>query len=72
MAHWKGLYPDAIHDVDYDSLVRAPEDVLTRALGFSGLDWQPDCLRFHELTNTVKTASYWQVRRLLYREASGR
>ncbi len=72
MAHWKGLYPDSIHDVDYDSLVRAPGDVLTRVLGFLALDWQPNCLRFHELPSTVKTASYWQVRRPLYREASGR
>jgi len=72
MAHWKKLYPDSIHDVDYDSLVVAPRDVLTQALEFLGLDWQPACLRFHELSNTVKTASYWQVRRPLYRDASGR
>lgn len=72
MEHWKSLYPGSIHDVDYDSLVLAPKDVLASALDFLGLEWWPGCLRFHELSNTVKTASYWQVRRPLYRDASGR
>lgn len=72
MAHWKSLYPDDIHDVDYDALVRAPREVLEPALGFVGLDWDPACLEFHRLGNTVQTASYWQVRQPLYRDASGR
>lgn len=72
MAHWKQLYPDDIHDVDYDALVRAPQEVLESALAFLGLDWDPACLEFHRLGNTVKTASYWQVRQPLYRDASGR
>ncbi len=72
MAHWKKLYPDDIHDVDYDALVRAPQEVLEAALGFAGLDWNRACLDFHRLGNTIKTASYWQVRQPLYRDASGR
>ncbi|HNR77131.1 MAG TPA: hypothetical protein PKM48_08365, partial [Parvularculaceae bacterium] len=39
---------------------------------FLGLDWSEDCLAFHQVKNTVKTASYWQVRRPLYRDSSGR
>lgn len=72
MAHWKTLYPEDIHDVDYDALVRAPQAVLTEVLGGLGLAWDPACLQFHRLGNTVKTASYWQVRQPLYRHASGR
>lgn len=72
MAHWKSLYADSIFDVDYDAFVRAPEPMLQRLLAFLGLDWEPDCLEFHRLGNTVKTASYWQVRRPLYGDASGR
>ena len=37
-----------------------------------GLDTDDRCLRFHELGNTVKTASYWQVRQPLSDRASGR
>ncbi|MBU6249192.1 MAG: sulfotransferase [Xanthomonadaceae bacterium] len=72
MNHWRRLYPEAIHDVDYDALVARPKEVLTEVLDFLGLDWWDGCLRFHERSNRVKTASYWQVRRPLYRDASGR
>lgn len=72
MAHWKSLYGESILDFDYDVFVTEPQPALQRLLGFLGLDWDDRCLQFHELRNTVKTASYWQVRRPLYGEASGR
>lgn len=72
MAHWKRLYPADIHDFDYDRFIEAPRETLAALLDFLGLPWNEDCLAFHRLGNTVKTASYWQVRQPLYREASGR
>lgn len=72
MAHWKRLYPDSIHDFDYDAFVRDPQATAEALLAFLDLPWDPRCLEFHRLDNTVKTASYWQVRRPLYAEASGR
>lgn len=72
MAHWKKLYADDIIDFDYDRFVANPRPELERLLSFLGLEWSESCLAFHELKNSVKTASYWQVRRPLYRESSGR
>lgn len=72
MAHWKDLYPGHIFDFDYDSFVREPAAQLRALLGFLGLDWDERCLDFHRRGNTVKTISYWQVRRPLYQESSGR
>jgi tetratricopeptide (TPR) repeat protein len=72
MAHWKRLYGADIFEFDYDAFVRAPERHARDLLGFLGLEWQDACLSFHERTNPVKTASVWQVRRPLYRHASGR
>lgn len=72
MAHWKALYPTDIYDFDYDAFVAAPEATLRPLLSFLGLPWQERCLSFHQVDNTVKTASYWQVRKPLYSEASGR
>ena len=39
---------------------------------FLGLEWEPDCLNFHQSKTTVLTASYGQVRRKLYTDAIGR
>ncbi len=72
MAHWKAIFPDDIHDFDYDAFVEQPRPVLERALAFLGLPWEEGCLAFHNSDQSVKTASYWQVRQPLYRNASGR
>jgi hypothetical protein len=72
MAHWKNLYSDCIFDFDYDTFVSEPEVTLSKLLGFLNLEMDESYLNFHSLGNTVKTASYWQVRQPLYQQASGR
>jgi tetratricopeptide (TPR) repeat protein len=72
VAHWKTLYPDDIHDFDYDAFVRAPRATLESALQFCGLEWDERCLAFHEREALVRTASVWQVREPLYQRSSGR
>ena len=72
MAHWQTLYGADIHSFDYDSFVRDPQPQVDALYAFLGLETDASSLNFHQRQNTVKTASYWQVRRPLYREASGR
>jgi tetratricopeptide (TPR) repeat protein len=72
MAHWHSLYGDDIIDVHYDALVREPRPVVEHMLASCGLQWDEDCLAFHQRSNAVKTASVWQVRQPLYQHASGR
>lgn len=72
MGHWLSLYPDSIHTFDYDAFVAAPEPTLRALLDFLQLPWEPGCLDFHLAGGAVRTASYWQVRRPLHADASGR
>lgn len=72
MAHWKMLYGESIFEFDYDAFVREPQLELERLFDFLDLPWDDRCLEFHRLVNTVKTASYWQVRQPLHGNASGR
>lgn len=72
MAHWNSLYSDCLFDFDYDAFVSEPEATLSKLLGFLDLEMDASYLNFHSLGNTVKTASYWQVRQPLYNQASGR
>jgi tetratricopeptide (TPR) repeat protein len=72
MNHWQCLYKDSIIQFDYDSFVTAPNKALADLLEFLDLEMDDQCLSFHKLDNTVKTASYWQVRQPLYNNASGR
>ena len=72
MAHWKSLYGADILDFDYDTLVREPRPAVERLLDFCGLGWEEGCMSFERVSNSVRTASVWQVRQPLYRHASGR
>ena len=72
MAHWKGVAPDNILDVDYDVLVQNPEAEIRKALDFLNLPFEPACLDFQNSDAPVKTASVWQVREPLYQRSSGR
>ncbi len=72
MAHWTEQFSADIFQLSYDSLIESPKDTTRRLLKFLGLDWEESCLAFHKNTNRVKTASYKQVRRPLYRSSTGR
>jgi tetratricopeptide (TPR) repeat protein len=72
MDHWKSLYPEDIHDVDYDELVRDPRAAVGRLLDFCGLEWEEACLSPESARNAVRTASVWQVRQPLHDRSSGR
>ena len=62
MDHWRGLIAAQILDVDYEKLVDSPEPEVRRMLDHLGLDWEPECLAFHENPAPTATASAAQVR----------
>ncbi len=72
MAYWREAYGDDIVTFDYDAFVGDQENKTRALLDGLGLPFEPECLAFHETENTVKTASYWQVREPLYQRSSGR
>lgn len=72
MAHWHAVLPGRLHTLDYEQLVSDPEPVVRRLLDYLELDWDPQCLRFHENRQAVRTQSNAQVREGVYRDAVGR
>lgn len=67
MAHFRDSLPaDRFTEVWYEDLVTDIEAEAKRLIGFCGLDWQEQCLSFHENAAPVATASASQVRRPLY------
>ena len=72
MAHWRALLGDSLVEVDYDELVRAPEEVSRRLLGAVGLAGAGPSASAPEDAGVVTTASSWQVRAPITRASSGR
>ena len=72
LEHWKSLFGDDMQIVKYEDLIDNPKENISTLLKYLNLNWHDDCLNFHELKNSVKTASVWQVREPLYKKSSGR
>lgn len=60
--HWTALFPDRILVVDYEDLVRHPDDHIRRILAHCRLPEEPQVFRPHETRRVVSTASVMQVR----------
>jgi hypothetical protein len=66
MEYWHQVIPDFILDVHYEKVVNDLEVEVKRILDFCGLNFEENCLRFHETERAVKTASSEQVRQPIY------
>jgi hypothetical protein len=72
MDHWQKVLPAPPLEVDYEQLVEDTEAMAHRIVEWCGLEWEPQCLRFHETQRAVRTASAAQVRRPIYKTSVGR
>lgn len=66
IAHWKQRLPGVIHEVRYEDLVSDPEPQARALVAAAGLDWQDQCLSFHEKKGAVQTLSLAQVRQPIH------
>jgi len=69
---WVEALPDRVRKVSYEALVERPESTLRELFDWLDEDWDPACLDFHALKNSVRTASVWQVREPLATSRKGR
>lgn len=59
---WSKLFPENFYLINYERLVNAPEIEAKILIEFCNLDWQENCLKIHENSAPVATASALQVR----------
>ncbi len=72
MEHWRSTLTHPLLELRYENLVENQEAESRRLLEFCGLPWDARCLRFHDTRRVVRTASYDQVRRPMYRDSLAR
>ena len=66
MNHWKQVLPLQIHETVYEYTVAELEHQARAMINFLGLDWDENCLNYHQLDRQVRTPSRWQVRQPIY------
>jgi|LauGreDrversion2_5_1035112.scaffolds.fasta_scaffold09841_1 tetratricopeptide (TPR) repeat protein len=70
MKFWHAKFPGQIYDIQYETLTKDQEFETRKLLKFVGLDWEDQCLTFHETKRAVATASAAQVRKPMYQGSS--
>jgi tetratricopeptide (TPR) repeat protein len=71
--HWLNTLPsDALLEINYEDVVTDQTAASRRLIGFVGLPWDDEVLRFHESPAPSATASAVQVRRPIYASSVGK
>jgi hypothetical protein len=67
MMFWYSKIPEFIHTVEYEKIVSDKDEEIKKLLKFCELEWDDNCVNFHENTKTpIKTASISQAREPVY------
>ena len=72
MNYWEKKYPNRILHVNYEQLTEKQELVTKQILQYLELEWEEDCLNFHEQKSYIQTTSSQQVRKKIYRDSSSK
>ena len=70
MDYWHKIYPNKIYDISYEELTTNQEKETRELLKYCNLDWDKNCLNFHQNMRDVNTASAVQVRKKMYQGSS--
>ena len=70
MDYWHKIYPNKIYDISYEELTTNQEKETSELLKYCNLDWDKNCLNFHQNMRDVNTASAIQVRKKMYQGSS--
>ena len=70
MNFWRTTFPNKIYDLNYEDLTINQEEETKKLLEYCGLDWDENCLNFHQNERAVKTISALQVRKKMYQGSS--
>ena len=68
MRHWDRVLPGRVLRVYHEDVVEDLEGNVRRLLQYCGLEFEPQCVSFHENRRSVRTASSEQVRQAIYRD----
>jgi len=72
MAHWHKVLRVPVYDLYYETLVQNQEHETRNLLKFCDLEWDENCMHFHNTERTISTASFDQVRKPMYSGSIGR
>ena len=69
MTFWKSNFQKEIYDLNYEDLINNSESKIKEIITFCGLDWQDVCLEYYNNKRSIKTVSFNQARKPIYKDS---
>tara|TARA_B100001057_G_C22804424_1_gene932764 strand:+ start:154 stop:1704 length:1551 start_codon:yes stop_codon:yes gene_type:complete len=66
---WKSKFGNQIYDANYEKFLENPEEEIKKLLSFCDIDYEENCLNFHETKRPIKTVSSAQARKPIYKSS---
>ncbi len=67
MNFWNTKFSNSIFEVKYENLISNNEKVIKEIIKFCNLDWEDNCLNYHNNKTPIKTMSTAQARKPIYK-----
>ena len=69
MNYWKKNSQNDFFDLNYEDLINNPENKIKEIINYCNLDWQNSCLEFYNNKKSIKTVSFMQARKPIYKDS---
>ena len=69
MHFWKENLKNQIFDLKYEDLINDPTKKIKELIKFCELEWQDNCLEFYKNKKSIKTVSFIQARKPIYKDS---
>jgi tetratricopeptide (TPR) repeat protein len=67
MIFWEEKFSSQIYNLNYDNLINNSEKTIRELIHFCDLEWDEKCLKHHENKRVIKTVSFNQARKPIYK-----
>ena len=69
MKYWKKEFNEDIFELNYEDMVNNSEKKIKDLIKYCELDWEEKCLEFYNNTKSIKTVSFLQARKPIYKDS---
>ena len=69
MLFWNKKYSNKIYNLNYEDLIDDQNSQIKNLIKFCELDWDQNCLNFHKYSKIIKTVSFAQARKPIYKSS---
>ncbi len=69
MKFWTDEFGKNIFEIKYEHIIENPEKKIRELIKFCNLNWEDKCLEFYKNKKSIKTVSFLQARRPIYKDS---